>query len=98
MKNLNLVIPVKETKSITLDLGTSNSIFKFNSDDFNIEKCLDSGFNLNDIGSTNQTKKSTFILTTNNKNKLINNDVNFSSIDLGSSGVDKSNDLDLNLD
>ena len=71
--------PVQETKSITLDLGSSNS--NNDSNDFNIDS-LDTGLNLNDIGSTSTS----------------NNDVNFSSIDLGSSGVDKSNDIDLNLD
>ena len=65
--------PVKETKSITLDLGNSNS-----NSDFNVDS-LDTGLNLNDIGNSNTSN-------------------NISSIDLGASGVDKSNDLDLNLD
>jgi uncharacterized membrane protein YgcG len=78
--------PVQDTKSITLDLGNSNSNSNFNSNyksnssnDFKVDS-LDTGLNLNDIGSSS------------------NNDINISSIDLGSSGVDKSNDLDLNLD
>lgn len=74
--------PVKETKSITLDISSKNDSNLTSSDDFKLES-LDSGLNLNDIGINSSSTS---------------NDINISSIDLGSNGVDKSNDLDLNLD
>ena len=73
--------PVKETKSITLDLGSTDNFDSNSNNDFKLDS-LDSGLNLNDIGTSSSNS----------------NDINISSIDLGSSGVDKSNDLDLNLD